>query len=38
MVDHNDSSSSQPGNDNTGVIEDTSDSGDEDEDEDEEEV
>jgi hypothetical protein len=33
MMDHNDSSTSQPENDNTGVIEDTSDSGDEDEEE-----
>jgi hypothetical protein len=38
MVDHNDSSSSQPGNYNTGVIEDTSNSGDEDEDEEEAEI
>jgi hypothetical protein len=38
MVDHNDSSSSQPGNNDTGVIEDTSDSGHEDEDEEEAEI
>jgi hypothetical protein len=38
MADHNDSSSSQPGNDDTGVIKDTSDSGDEDEDEEEAEI
>jgi hypothetical protein len=35
MMDHEDSSTSQPKNDNTGVIEDASDSGDEDEDEEE---
>jgi hypothetical protein len=33
MMDHEDSSTSQPENDNTGFIEDASDSGDEDEDE-----
>jgi hypothetical protein len=37
MMDHEDSSTSQPENDNTGVIEDASDSGDEDKDEDEDE-